>query len=250
MGARDLDPILSIEYTTDPMWYKFPSLSPYNAMGNNPIMYIDPDGRDIVILRNSKGAVGAGHAAILVGNDKSGWTYISKDGPRKGPFGSKPIYAIKKFNTLKEFSESSHNRVLKKGKHSDDRGNEIKYNSSNFKKDKNGNFQVRYDQALLISTTQSDGTSTDEATIQAATESVMSDYIFGINDCSSVITDALNVSKGSDGQPLQNGEGNNNSKTTDITPADIGRDISNARPNEKFDKIKEKNKNVAKEIDL
>jgi hypothetical protein len=44
MGARDLDPILSIEYTTDPMWYKFPSLSPYNAMGNNPIMFIDPDG--------------------------------------------------------------------------------------------------------------------------------------------------------------------------------------------------------------
>jgi hypothetical protein len=46
MGARDLDPILSIEYTTDPMWYKFPSLSPYNAMGNNPIMFIDPDGRE------------------------------------------------------------------------------------------------------------------------------------------------------------------------------------------------------------
>jgi hypothetical protein len=44
MGARDLDPILSIEYTTDPMWYKFPSLSPYNAMGNNPINFIDPDG--------------------------------------------------------------------------------------------------------------------------------------------------------------------------------------------------------------
>jgi hypothetical protein len=46
MGARDLDPILSIEYTTDPMWYKFPSLSPYNAMGNNPIMFIDPDGKE------------------------------------------------------------------------------------------------------------------------------------------------------------------------------------------------------------
>jgi hypothetical protein len=48
MGARDLDPILSIEYTTDPMWYKFPSLSPYNAMGNNPIMFIDPDGKKVV----------------------------------------------------------------------------------------------------------------------------------------------------------------------------------------------------------
>jgi hypothetical protein len=48
MGARDLDPILSIEYTTDPMWYKFPSLSPYNAMGNNPIMFIDPDGSAVV----------------------------------------------------------------------------------------------------------------------------------------------------------------------------------------------------------
>jgi hypothetical protein len=51
MGARDLDPILSIEYTTDPMWYKFPSLSPYNAMGNNPIMFIDPDGRTITLAK-------------------------------------------------------------------------------------------------------------------------------------------------------------------------------------------------------
>jgi hypothetical protein len=89
MGARDLDPILSIEYTTDPMWYKFPSLSPYNAMGNNPIMFVDPDGRDLVVLNAPGGASGAGHLGILIGNDKDGWTYMSKDGGNKffGLFG-------------------------------------------------------------------------------------------------------------------------------------------------------------------
>jgi hypothetical protein len=37
--------------STDPMLDKFPNISPYNAMGNSPVMFIDPDGQDIFTYR-------------------------------------------------------------------------------------------------------------------------------------------------------------------------------------------------------
>ena len=43
--ARYYDSRLSIFNSTDPMWYKYPHLSPYTYCSNNPIMRIDPDGR-------------------------------------------------------------------------------------------------------------------------------------------------------------------------------------------------------------
>lgn len=63
--------------------------SPYMGMGNNPILYGDPDGRDIIILNSSMAVGGLGHAAALIGNDKDGWRYISKNGTENhGLFGS------------------------------------------------------------------------------------------------------------------------------------------------------------------
>ncbi len=44
--ARYYDSWLSTFNSTDPMWYKYPSLSPYAYCANNPINYIDPDGMD------------------------------------------------------------------------------------------------------------------------------------------------------------------------------------------------------------
>ena len=37
-------------------------------------------GRDIVLLNRSYGAKGNGHNAVMIGNDKDGWTLYSKDG--------------------------------------------------------------------------------------------------------------------------------------------------------------------------
>jgi RHS repeat-associated protein len=78
---------------------KFFSINPYSYTRNNPLKYIDPDGKDYILLNDSKGAKGFGHNAALVGNDKEGWKYYSKEG-----------YAIdndiRSFKTLKSYGES------------------------------------------------------------------------------------------------------------------------------------------------
>jgi RHS repeat-associated protein len=48
-GARYLNNDLSIFLSTDPMSDKYPHLSSYNYCANNPVMLIDPDGRDVVV---------------------------------------------------------------------------------------------------------------------------------------------------------------------------------------------------------
>ncbi|KUJ50005.1 hypothetical protein AR685_16580 [Chryseobacterium sp. JAH] len=48
-GARYYNPRLSVWYGVDPLAGKYPNLSPYVYTANNPIKYIDPDGRRIII---------------------------------------------------------------------------------------------------------------------------------------------------------------------------------------------------------
>lgn len=46
-GARYYDPAISRWLSRDPLASKYPSLSPYNYVANNPINAFDPDGQDI-----------------------------------------------------------------------------------------------------------------------------------------------------------------------------------------------------------
>lgn len=46
-GARMYDPILLTWNSIDPLCEKYYDISPYAYCGNNPMRYIDPDGRDI-----------------------------------------------------------------------------------------------------------------------------------------------------------------------------------------------------------
>lgn len=54
-GARYYDPVISNWLSVDPLAEKYPGWSPYNYTLNNPMIYIDPDGRD-VISYNQEGA--------------------------------------------------------------------------------------------------------------------------------------------------------------------------------------------------
>jgi RHS repeat-associated protein len=47
--ARGYDPVIGRTWQLDPHAHKYPSMSPYSWVANNPLIYIDPDGRDIKI---------------------------------------------------------------------------------------------------------------------------------------------------------------------------------------------------------
>lgn len=48
-GARIYDPRLGRWMSVDPLQKKYPNLSPYEFCAGNPILFIDPDGKEIVI---------------------------------------------------------------------------------------------------------------------------------------------------------------------------------------------------------
>ena len=57
----------------------------YQFVMSNPVGNVDPEGLDVVVLISPSEAAGFGHAAVIVGNNASGWDYYSKNG-RTGPF--------------------------------------------------------------------------------------------------------------------------------------------------------------------
>jgi len=53
-GARYYDSGLSIWLSVDPMSDKYPGMSPYNYCMNNPVIFVDPDGRDYETVIDEK----------------------------------------------------------------------------------------------------------------------------------------------------------------------------------------------------
>ena len=54
-GARYYDSGLSIWLSVDPMSDKYPSMSPYNYCANNPVILVDPDGREFSPIYDTGG---------------------------------------------------------------------------------------------------------------------------------------------------------------------------------------------------
>lgn len=236
-GARLYDPRVGRWLSLDPLAKKYPQWSPYQFVDGNPIRTIDIDGRDIIVLNDREGARGTGHAAVLIGSDETGWTYISKDGDSNGSGYGRSKFVIATFKTVAEFAMSQHNFVLAEGYNSDENG--IANPDPVFALDEDGNKIQRFDRATRLFTTQANGFSTDAASIEAASESARSFYCLMQSDCSDVVTAALNAGQDSDGNQLRNGE---SSKVGPLLPP-LGSLIDgyNERPNTKMDKIEKRN---------
>ena len=81
-GARLYDQSLGRWFTTDPLSEKYYGLSPYVYCGNNPLRYVDPDGRDAVYIAFPDYKISAfgkqwsnlGHAGIWLIDNKTGIT--------------------------------------------------------------------------------------------------------------------------------------------------------------------------------
>jgi RHS repeat-associated protein len=106
-GNRCFDPRVGRWFSEDPKKHWYPQMSPYTGMGNSPLVIIDPDGGDIIILRAPKEVGGLGHAAVLIGNEKDGWNYYSKNGTTWlkgsiGPSNKKPRKGVN-FKTIADF---------------------------------------------------------------------------------------------------------------------------------------------------
>ena len=130
--------------------------------GLNHVMhrYMTESHDDIIILNASKGASGLGHEATIIGNDKNGYVYISKDGRDNNDgsvtSGGKSKRTIKIFKTRDE--------AMKFAK-----------------------TQYKFDQFLTIKTTAIQ----DFRAISSAYHEAKKDYHFIYNNCSDVIAGAL-----------------------------------------------------------
>lgn len=66
-GARLYNPRIGRWMATDPLAIEYPQLSPYNFSNNSPLVYKDPDGRDIIVaVVHATTPDYSGHAAIYV----------------------------------------------------------------------------------------------------------------------------------------------------------------------------------------
>jgi len=130
---------------------------------NAPTNMLDPDGDSVVVLFDSEGALGFGHMAILVGNEKDGWELFSKngtdDGKGVGPFADAQVGRSSKdfYGTLADF-----------GKDSDDQ-------------------QTRYDKAIMIETTYIQ----DGKMKEVAKEEALKDYDKVKSNCAGMVVEAL-----------------------------------------------------------
>ncbi len=148
--------------SVDPLFEKYMGWSPYQYSMNNPIWAKDWNGRDIIVLLDKQGASGAGHMAVLIGNDNDGWKLYSKNGTdeNSGFQGKSEYQAGEEKNTFKTLNDFISNTKP---------------------------LQIKYDVGFQISTT----TDEDNKMKTAAEAQVKSDYHLIHNSCADTPSNAL-----------------------------------------------------------
>ncbi|WPQ64835.1 RHS repeat-associated core domain-containing protein [Chitinophaga sancti] len=72
------DPTIARWMNKDPHAAKYYGVSSYSYVANNPVNAIDPDGRDIIILKAPMNVGRCEHAAKLICNASGGYGYIRR----------------------------------------------------------------------------------------------------------------------------------------------------------------------------
>lgn len=181
--ARIYDAILTRFTTQDPLSEKYPDISPYASRANNPMMFVDRDGKDVCVLLEQ----GRLHTALLIQNEDKTWSYYSVNGD--GSYSSGSFKGGKHFNDVEignwnspqEFLDSDYNQKLP-GRTGD---SSKEYSDFN------------YDQGYIIETSPSQDKSIKEKFKEISTRK----YNLLLENCATAVKESLetaNISTQSD----------------------------------------------------
>jgi RHS repeat-associated protein len=106
-GARYYDPRISIWANVDPLAEKYPNVNPYVYCLNNPILFIDPDGKDIIFseqkLKNGKTQITMTVTGKVVNDSSRKMTTEQLNAyANRMSEGIKSVYSIKDSKTIVE----------------------------------------------------------------------------------------------------------------------------------------------------
>lgn len=91
--ADDTDSLIELKpelqsMSIDPLCEKYYSISPYAYCMNNPVKYIDPDGKDVAILIAKNGAGGRGHMGAVIQDKRGNYYYMTLGANIRGSSGT------------------------------------------------------------------------------------------------------------------------------------------------------------------